>query len=49
MGSRIEKVLPTFSTLHTFTSPPCFAATCLTIESPKPVPPVWRERAGSTR
>ena len=37
------------STDHTRMSPPCVAATCLTIERPSPVPPVERCRAGSTR
>ena len=35
--------------LHSRTSPPWLASTCLTIASPSPVPPVARERAGSTR
>ena len=30
-------------------APPWLASTCLTIASPSPVPPVARERAGSTR
>ena len=35
--------------LQTRTSPPCVDATCLTIDSPRPVPPVALARAGSTR
>jgi hypothetical protein len=35
--------------LHSRTSPPWLASTCLTIANPSPVPPVARERAGSTR
>src|SRR5690606_6953987 len=48
-GSRSVNVEPWPSALHTVTSPPCEAATCLTIARPRPVPPVARERAGSTR
>ena len=40
---------PAPSALHTDTVPPWLVATCLTIASPSPVPPVARERAGSTR
>ena len=35
--------------LHSRTSPPWLFSTCLTMASPSPVPPVARERAGSTR
>ena len=34
---------------RTVTRPPCAAVTCFTMASPSPVPPVARERAGSTR
>ena len=49
MGSLSANVEPTLGELQTLTSPPCLVATCLTIERPSPVPPVYRERAGSTR
>ena len=42
-------VEPWPSTDQTRTSPPWEAATCLTIDRPRPVPPVERWRAGSTR
>src|SRR5206468_4106426 len=48
-GSRTSKVEPAASSLVTRTSPPWFSATCLTIASPSPVPPVSRDRARSTR
>src|SRR5205085_12210892 len=48
-GMRRVKVEPVPGRLHSFTSPPWFAATCLTMASPRPVPPVARERALSTR
>src|SRR5690606_33058239 len=40
---------PCPSSDHTVTSPPWEATTCLTIDNPRPVPPVERWRAGSTR
>jgi hypothetical protein len=43
------KVDPAPSTLRTVTLPLWAAITCLTMASPRPVPPVARERAGSTR
>ncbi len=43
------KVEPVPGLLHSRTSPPWLFSTCLTIASPSPVPPVARERAGSTR
>ena len=36
---------PTPGWLHTDTSPPWMAATCLTIDNPRPVPPLARLRA----
>ena len=48
-GSRIVNVEPVPGLLHSRTSPPWLASTCLTIARPSPVPPVARERAGSTR
>src|SRR5690606_29054358 len=48
-GSRRVKVDPEPSLLQTVTSPPCATATCLTMARPRPVPPVSRERAASTR
>ncbi len=48
-GSLIVKVDPLSCWLHTVTSPPWLATTCLTMLRPRPVPPVDRERAGSTR
>src|SRR5258708_17361727 len=48
-GSRRVKVDPEPSLLVTVTFPPCAAVTCLTIASPRPVPPVTRDLAGSTR
>ena len=47
-GTRVN-VEPWPSTDHTRTSPPWVAATCLTMDRPRPVPPVERWRAGSTR
>ena len=47
-GCRV-KVDPTPSWLQTVTLPRCAAITCFTIASPRPVPPVARDRAGSTR
>ena len=43
------KVLPFPSSDPTVASPPCSSARCLTIASPRPVPPSSRERARSTR
>ena len=48
-GSRIVNVDPRPTSLHTVTSPPWLAHTCLTIDRPNPVPPVARERAASIR
>jgi len=48
-GSAIRKTDPTPSSLFASTSPPWASATCLTIARPRPVPPVCRERATSTR
>jgi undecaprenyl-diphosphatase len=48
-GSRTVNVEPAPSALSTSTVPPWFSATCLTIESPRPVPPVCRDLALSTR
>ena len=48
-GSRMVNVDPVPGLLHSRTSPPWLASTCLTIARPRPVPPVARERAGSTR
>ena len=48
-GNRRVNVEPTPGSLQSVTSPPWLAATCLTMLSPRPVPPVARERAGSTR
>src|SRR5699024_2809894 len=48
-GSRMRKVDPLSTTDSTVTSPPWFETVCLTMLSPKPVPPVARERAESTR
>lgn len=42
-------VEPVPGRLHSRTSPAWLAATCLTMASPSPVPPVARERAGSMR
>jgi putative ABC transport system permease protein len=42
-------VEPVPGRLHSLTSPPGLAATCLTMASPRPVPPVARERALSSR
>ena len=43
------KVLPTPSSLSIVNLPPCRCKACLTIASPSPVPPLERERPGSTR
>lgn len=42
------KVLPRPTSLSTDTRPPCTCATCLTMASPRPVPPRSRLRALST-
>src|SRR5690606_29099574 len=49
VGMRSVNVDPTPGLLHSRTSPPWLAATCLTMASPSPVPPVARERALSAR
>lgn len=49
-GSRVKlKTVPSFTLLSTQISPPCNCTICLTMESPRPVPPISRERALSTR
>ena len=48
-GRRMVKVEPEPSLLQTFTSPRWRLAACLTMARPSPVPPVCRDRAGSTR
>ena len=48
-GSLMVKVEPWPSSLHTDTSPPWVAQMCLTMARPRPVPPVARDRAASTR
>jgi two-component system, OmpR family, response regulator RegX3 len=48
-GSRTVNVDPTPSWLSTPTVPPSASAIPRTIDRPSPVPPVWRERAASTR
>ena len=48
-GSRRVKVEPWPSTLHTVTSPPWLAATCLTMREAEARAAGGRERAGSTR
>ena len=48
-GISKRNVLPRPGALVTETSPPCSVTMCLTIESPRPVPPSSRERALSTR
>ena len=49
IGSSMIKVLPSFSLLSQRMSPSCSSTICLTMERPRPVPPVSRERALSTR
>lgn len=44
-GIRRVKVEPVPGLLHCVTAPPWLAATCLTIASPNPVPPMGRLRA----
>ncbi len=48
-GSSRVNVEPEPGELHTRTCPPWLLTMCLTMARPRPVPPVWRERAGSTR
>ncbi len=48
-GTRNRNVEPSPSIDSTVTSPPCACATWRTIERPRPVPPVARLRARSTR
>ena len=48
-GRRSVNVVPTPGVLSTATVPPCACTMCLTIASPRPVPPCWRLRALSTR
>jgi undecaprenyl-diphosphatase len=48
-GSRTVKVEPDPRALSTSTVPPWFSATCLTMDNPRPVPPVCRDLALSTR
>jgi two-component system response regulator RegX3 len=48
-GSRTVNLDPTPSWLSTPTVPPSDSAMPRTIDKPSPVPPVWRERAASTR
>ena len=48
-GSRIMNVDPLPGLDHTRTSPPWFCTVCLTMLSPRPEPPVLRDRAWSMR
>lgn len=48
-GRWMEKRLPSPGALSTLTRPPCACATCLTMARPRPVPPLARLRALSTR
>lgn len=48
-GKIAVKVEPSFSFEVISRCAPCCMRTCLTMASPKPVPPVWRLRALSTR
>ena len=48
-GKRMEKAEPAPGLLSMASSAPCRCATCLTMASPKPVPPVSRERLRSMR
>ena len=48
-GRRTWNVVPLPTWLSTVTVPFILSTTCFTIESPRPVPPTWRERALSTR
>ena len=49
LGSVKKNVVPTPSSLWSQTSPPWAWTMCFTIDRPRPVPPVSRERARSTR
>ena len=49
MGIASVNVEPVPGLLHRVIDPSWFAATCLTMASPSPVPPVARDRALSTR
>jgi two-component system response regulator RegX3 len=49
VGRRTVNVEPNPSWLTTVTEPPNPSAILRTIDSPSPVPPVWRDRAASTR
>lgn len=49
LWSRMVKVVPLPSSLMTPTSPPCAWTMCLTMASPRPVPPSLRLRAASLR
>ena len=48
-GSSMMKVDPLFSSLSARISPSCRSTICRTMDRPRPVPPVSRERALSTR
>ena len=48
-GSNMVNVLPCPELVSTFTSPSCTLTICLTIARPRPVPPILRLRALSTR
>ena len=48
-GKTAVKVEPSFSFELISRCAPCCISTCLTMARPKPVPPVWRLRALSTR
>jgi two-component system response regulator RegX3 len=48
-GSRTVNLEPTPTWLSTPTVPPSASTMPRTIDNPSPVPPVWRERAASTR
>lgn len=49
VGSATQKTLPRGSLGTTPTSPSMASTRCLTMASPSPVPPISRERPGSTR
>jgi hypothetical protein len=48
-GNQQVIVVPLPSSLVAVTLPPCPSTRCLTMASPRPVPPASRDRAGSTR
>ncbi len=48
-GSSTSNVAPPPSVSRTFTCPPCAVTTALTIDSPRPAPPLSRLRLGSAR